>query len=285
MSPPLHPKPTTSFEVYVKKEDFKFHAAHFVAFDGYRERLHGHNYKCGVRLLGSRQISSDGYVLDFGDVKKAVRTVCKQLNEHFICPMLSNVMTIVTTGSDKDDDTTSAIDGNNGSVTLSCQDGSKFTFPRDDCVMLPIVHATAEELAVYLWSRILEGLDAEKLLQRGVHTMEVVVAEAVGQEALFRLEIPSDPKLHSLDVASFIQKGEIAPTPCPSYDDNNTAGLPKTLSSQQQQPLRTQGKPEPCCEGCLQSLSAKLEQLAKTLNDRPRETPLTVDDLRNIIQS
>ena len=34
------------YEVQVKSERFKFNAAHFVAFPGYRERLHGHNYTC-----------------------------------------------------------------------------------------------------------------------------------------------------------------------------------------------------------------------------------------------
>jgi 6-pyruvoyl-tetrahydropterin synthase len=42
------------FEVFVGKEDFKFSAAHFVAFDGFRERLHGHNYQVAVRLKGQQ---------------------------------------------------------------------------------------------------------------------------------------------------------------------------------------------------------------------------------------
>ena len=47
------------FEVFVGKEDFKFSSSHFVAFDGFRERLHGHNYTCTVRLKGEvRQISA-----------------------------------------------------------------------------------------------------------------------------------------------------------------------------------------------------------------------------------
>jgi 6-pyruvoyl tetrahydropterin synthase len=42
------------FEVFVGKEDFKFSAAHFVAFNGFRERLHGHNYQVAVRLKGQQ---------------------------------------------------------------------------------------------------------------------------------------------------------------------------------------------------------------------------------------
>jgi hypothetical protein len=34
-------------------------------FAGFRERLHGHNYRVSVRLLGERQIGADGYVIDW----------------------------------------------------------------------------------------------------------------------------------------------------------------------------------------------------------------------------
>ena len=74
------------FEVFVSKADFKFNCAHFIAFKGFRERLHGHNYTCSVKVTGSSSIGTDGYVIDFGDIKKATRSLCKNLNEYFICP-------------------------------------------------------------------------------------------------------------------------------------------------------------------------------------------------------
>jgi len=52
-------------KVFVMKEDFKFHCAHFVAFKGYRERLHGHNYTVGVRMRGTRR-GHDGYMRGTG---------------------------------------------------------------------------------------------------------------------------------------------------------------------------------------------------------------------------
>jgi 6-pyruvoyltetrahydropterin/6-carboxytetrahydropterin synthase len=252
---------TTSFEVFVSKEDFKFHAAHFVAFEGYRERLHGHNYKVGVRLLGSRKVAHDGYVVDFGDVKKATRKVCKELNEHFLCPTLSNVLTI----SERKDD---------NSVSLICQDGSSFVFPKDDCAMLPIVHATAEELAVYLWSRILDGLQGSSYLRRrGIHTMEVVVAEAVGQEAVFRLEIPEDDETDTsspaLNVADFVQMGTVSPpAPCPSRNENDDE-MPKNL------------RQRPCCDACRQSF---FQQLQEQLTNLDRETVMTADDIARLLK-
>src|SRR4051812_2944212 len=62
------------FEVFVAPSDrFKFNAAHFIAYKGFRERLHGHNYSVSITLIGRcGQLGSDGYLLDFGDVKDIV---------------------------------------------------------------------------------------------------------------------------------------------------------------------------------------------------------------------
>jgi dihydroneopterin triphosphate aldolase (PTPS-III) / 6-pyruvoyltetrahydropterin synthase len=80
------------FEVAVNKSDMKFSCAHFIAYSGFREKLHGHNYNLTVRLTGARL--STGYLIDFGIVKKVCRKMCKDLNERFICPMKSNVLQI-----------------------------------------------------------------------------------------------------------------------------------------------------------------------------------------------
>jgi 6-pyruvoyltetrahydropterin/6-carboxytetrahydropterin synthase len=156
-------------------------------------------------VLGSRTIQSDGYVVDFGNIKKVTKDICKELNEHFICPTLSDVLDITV---------------NDGSVNIVSEDNSRFVFPLNDCAMLPIVHATTEELAIYLWGRILSALNAQYLLQRGIHTMEVIVGEAIGQEALFRKEIPKDGLPDGkLDVRQFIIDAGILPIPCQSVDD------------------------------------------------------------------
>jgi dihydroneopterin triphosphate aldolase (PTPS-III) / 6-pyruvoyltetrahydropterin synthase len=234
-----------AFEVFVSKDSFKFNAAHFVAFAGYRERLHGHNYRVSVRLLGRRSIAADGYLIDFGNVKEATTTVCKALNEHFLCPLYSDVMDVSVTES---------------SVLLKCEDGSEFVFPRQDCAMLPIAHATAEELGIYLYGEILRKLDASYLLQRGIHTMEVTVAEAPGQEAVFRLPIPvtqlqqqqPEPSLQQLDVRQFIASSTTMtkPKPCATMDSCDGA----------------------CGVITRHHLRAQLEQLAKAMNDSHRRS-------------
>ncbi|GAX21256.1 hypothetical protein FisN_1Lh085 [Fistulifera solaris] len=249
----MHPEALTSnFEVYVSKDTFKFNAAHFVAFQGYRERLHGHNYQVGVRLLGRRTLGADGYVIDFGNIKAVCKTVCKKLNEHFLCPMYSDVLKI-----ESDDNT-------NTNIRITCQDGSSFSFPPQDCAMLPIVHATTEEIAIYLWSEILKGLNSQYLVQRGIHTMEVTVAEAPGQQATFRWEIPQQvmEENFSLDVRTFLQTGQVVPMPCLEQDKQNKST---------------------CCDGCQNHFATQLERLAKAINQRTTTEAMTPDELQNML--
>lgn len=285
---------TTSFEVFVSQDTFKFNAAHFVAFQGYRERLHGHNYRVGVRLLGQRQIGADGYLIDFGNVKKITKQVCKRLNEHFLCPMYSNVLTITTSPPDLSESSSSS-----SSVHIECSvDGSKFVFPAGDCAMLPIAHATAEELAIYLYAEILNGLNAGYLLQRGIHTMEVTVAEAVGQEAVFRLEIPKakDPATTAandgdgdkdttpfhLDVRQFIASGRVVPMPC--LPDDSTPPSPTKTSTESCSGLTI------CqCPTHSTLYSEQLTRLALAINDGSLEAgsggePVTVSRIQELLQ-
>ena len=210
----------THFEIFVSKDNFKFNASHFVAFPGFRERLHGHSYRASVRLLGSHQIGRDGYVVDFGCVKSVAKDVCKELNEYFLVPTLSEVLDI-TVNEDKDKEGSGKVvcgeinTGNKypGSVVIKCEDGSSFTFPRQDCLLLPIMHSTAEELAIYIFAKIVAGLDAEYLIKRGVTVMEITVSEAIGQDAPFCHSIPAGEN-PSFDVASFITNDPIPPMKC-----------------------------------------------------------------------
>ena len=46
--------------------------------------------------LEAEGVQDDGYVVDFGDIKKVARKLCKDLNELFLCPSNSDVMQICT---------------------------------------------------------------------------------------------------------------------------------------------------------------------------------------------
>eukprot|EP00930_Biecheleria_cincta_P064810 TRINITY_DN5047_c0_g1_i3.p1 TRINITY_DN5047_c0_g1~~TRINITY_DN5047_c0_g1_i3.p1 ORF type:complete len:476 (-),score=77.67 TRINITY_DN5047_c0_g1_i3:195-1622(-) len=165
-------------ELGVALPDIQFSAAHFVAFRGFRERLHGHNYSVSIRL-GSEQLGADGYVIDFGDVKKAARELCRKLKERTLLPALSDVLSMKHVQNDN----------GNEQIQVSCEDGAQYTFPAGDCALLPIMHSTAEELSEYLWTQLVSQLGV-LLKDRGVMWLEVGVQERPGQGASFRRALP-----------------------------------------------------------------------------------------------
>jgi 6-pyruvoyltetrahydropterin/6-carboxytetrahydropterin synthase len=158
---------SAEYRVVVEKDYLKFSAAHFIAYKGFREPLHGHNYQVSVTLSGS--VGPDGYVLDFGVVKRVTKAVCEELDERILVPARSDCLTVTREGA---------------SVVLVYEDGDRFAFPASDCVLLPIVHASAEELAAYVLSRLRAGLGAHAV--RGLTEIEVGISEAPGQAAYCR---------------------------------------------------------------------------------------------------
>ena len=57
-----------------------FSAAHFLKdYHGKCERLHGHNYKVYAHVRGNR-LNEGGMLLDFSELKKALRAVCGELD-------------------------------------------------------------------------------------------------------------------------------------------------------------------------------------------------------------
>ncbi|CAJ1365429.1 unnamed protein product [Effrenium voratum] len=72
-----------------------------------------HNYTVGLRI-GSHSIQADGYVVDFGDLKKAARDICRRLNHRTLLPAQSNVLRLQQ-GPDL--------------VEVFCQQGVKMVLP------------------------------------------------------------------------------------------------------------------------------------------------------------
>ena len=57
-----------------------FAAAHFLRdYHGKCEHLHGHNYKVYAQVQGA-SLDEGGMLLDFGELKKALREVCSRLD-------------------------------------------------------------------------------------------------------------------------------------------------------------------------------------------------------------
>ena len=155
-----------SFRVHVTKDYLKFSAAHFIAYPGFRERLHGHNYRVSVAVHGP--LGPQGYVVDFGVVKRIARRLCEQLDERMLIPARSDSLTV------RED----------GDAVVVRYEHDEFRFPRGDVLLLPIVHTSAEELAQYLAAELGAALAAEGIA--APTAIEVGVEESFGQTAVFR---------------------------------------------------------------------------------------------------
>jgi 6-pyruvoyl-tetrahydropterin synthase len=188
--------------VVIRGDEFKFCCAHFVSHGGFRERLHGHNYTVEVEATGEMS-HADGYVIDFGILKKSIREVCKSLNEKVLIPVKSESMKIsvvqrysngtaikgiVTCGINDTDDccggaSEGAVYDDNQQVEIECQ-SSFFSFPRNDCAMIDISFSTTEELSRYFAEKLQETL-ASEFTSRGIKSITVRVFERPTQAASF----------------------------------------------------------------------------------------------------
>jgi 6-pyruvoyl-tetrahydropterin synthase len=156
------------YSVVVAKDYLKFAAAHFIAYPGFREPLHGHNYQVSVKI--EADLGPDGYVLDFGLVKRVAKALCEELDERVLVPERSDCLRVAAAG---------------GAVEVTTETGEVFRFPAADVRLLPIAHSSAEEIASYLLGRLREALRGEAG-GRGLAALEVGVAEAPGQVAYCR---------------------------------------------------------------------------------------------------
>lgn len=156
------------FSIHVAKENLKFSAAHFIAYPGFREPLHGHNYQVGVFVEG--RLAKTGYVIDFGLIKKLTREIVERLDERTIIPRNSDCLTI---------------DAPRDGVVRIRYEQDEFVIPAADVCIVPIVHSSAEELARFIWDELAAALKARGALA-DVTTMEISVAEGPGQSAHYR---------------------------------------------------------------------------------------------------
>lgn len=166
---------SSKFSIYVAKENLKFSAAHFIAYPGFREALHGHNYQVGVRVEGN--LTGTGYVVDFGLIKKLTKEIVDRIDEHTIIPARSDCLEIEQTADKK--------------IRVRYEN-DEFILPAADVFLAPIVHSSAEELARFLWEELYSALKARGAAA-DVSAIEISVAEGPGQAAIFRQET-ADPR-------------------------------------------------------------------------------------------
>ena len=151
-----------------------------------RERLHGHNYRVSLLLRGAAPGvlaasmdapdggPSDGYLVDFGELKRVMRQLCAELNERFLLPTANAFIKHTTSG---------------GQVSMTVNDGSVFSFPQGDVVAVPLSNVSVEELSILFARRFVEAVGVDHLRHRRVTQVTLAVAESAGQEARFTVDI------------------------------------------------------------------------------------------------
>lgn len=157
------------FTVTVAKEYLTFSAAHFITIAGHQcERLHGHNYRLGVRVSGEVDRAT-GFVVDFAVIKQIVKPLIAAVDHRVLLPGRN---------------TTIGYRETNDRVEVIYRGASRFVFPGNDVVMVPVTDTTAELLAEYFAAHIRDALATEGVAVREV---EVEVEESVGQSAGYRM--------------------------------------------------------------------------------------------------
>mgnify|MGYP002403159396 CR=1 FL=1 len=162
------PQSPSSYRVEISKEAFSFAAAHFITFAGdICERIHGHNY--GVRVTVEGPLDENRYVIDFIALRDAVLRITSELDHHVLLP--EHHQEILISRDERE-------------TTARFRD-RRWVFPNEDCVMLPVVNTTAEEIARVIAERLRDAI-SEKT-PAGIAWIEVGVDENHGQWGIYRL--------------------------------------------------------------------------------------------------
>lgn len=156
--------PSSRYSVRVTKDYLVFCAGHFITYEGdHCERIHGHNYRVAVEV--EDDLNADHYVFDFITLKDLARELTNELDHRMLLPTRSALVRLQEEGTN---------------IVVRYKE-RHWSFPRDECALLPIANTTAELLAELLGARL-----RERLVQRGMavpRVMRVEVEESFGQSA------------------------------------------------------------------------------------------------------
>ena len=149
--------------IEISKEYLHFAAAHFTLFSASeRENLHGHNFH--VTLDATAPVGEDGLTFDYNILKKALKTMCDELDEQVLMPGQSPYLDI-------EDD--------NDYVTVVFA-GERIPFLHRDITVLPVRNITVEELAQHF----LDTLRARpEIMEQQIERLTLRCASGDGQWA------------------------------------------------------------------------------------------------------
>jgi 6-pyruvoyltetrahydropterin/6-carboxytetrahydropterin synthase len=156
--------PNSRYKVRVTKDTLVFSAGHFITFNGdHCERIHGHNYRMAVEVEG--QLDENHYVFDFIALRDISQAIVAELDHRMLLPAQSALIHVDE-------------DGLNWRARYKER---SWSFPREECVLLPVPNTTAERLADYIAGRLRQEFRTRGLAMPRV--MRVEVEECFGQSA------------------------------------------------------------------------------------------------------
>src|SRR5262245_32948036 len=154
------------YQVRVTKDHLVFCSGHFISYAGHQcERLHGHNYRATVEIEGP--LDENFYVFDFIALKARTKEIADELDHHMLLATRNALIHVEEQGA---------------SVRVRYRD-REWTFPRDDCVLLPIENTTAELIARYIAQRLVTALRQQHRFTPEI--LRIEVEENVGQSATY----------------------------------------------------------------------------------------------------
>lgn len=155
---------TAGFKVRVTKDFLVFSSGHFITFNGdHCERIHGHNYRTAVEVEGD--LDENHYVVDFLALRDMTRAITDELDHRMLLPGQSAYIRLEDDGPN---------------IVARYRD-RYWSFPRDECVVLPIPNTTTELLARYIAERLLAEMRGRGWLDPRV--LRVEVEESFGMTA------------------------------------------------------------------------------------------------------
>jgi 6-pyruvoyl-tetrahydropterin synthase len=155
---------------------FKFNSSHFVVYKGFRECLHGHNYKVSIKIK-AKKLNSSYYVIDFDIVKEIMNEICEELKHCLLLPGLNKFL---------------KFEYEENYVHLTCEDGSKYLFPKQDVNILDIDQISAECLSKYILDQFIIRFKSKYPInyeEIQIKKITVKVYEDIGKSGLYSLSL------------------------------------------------------------------------------------------------
>ena len=161
---------TVNFSVSLEKAVHVFSAGHFITLrNDLCEAIHGHNWTVACSISGVPD--NHGMVIDFIFLRDTLSEIITQLDHSVLLPTKNPFLNV-----------TQQIHADRKEVLVTFEK-RRWIFPADECRLLPLVNTTAELLAGWIGTELLQVLKQNGLGQPAFIRLEV--DECLGQSAIW----------------------------------------------------------------------------------------------------